>query len=159
MKTIPITLTEFSAAKDAAWLRIVASSAQRLDPATTYKRSMLKRLEEEIVGAVGEIAVGKWSDRFFVPSVGTFHRVPDCFSNLEVRSTRLESGSLIVRDNDADERDFVLAVLVEDCVRLCGWISGAAAKQPEFRRNPKNHRPAWFVPQTELLDMEDLRRE
>ena len=38
MSTIELTLPEWSAVVDAAWLRIVSSAAQRLDHATTYRR-------------------------------------------------------------------------------------------------------------------------
>lgn len=158
MPVIPITLTEFSAAKDAAWMRIVASKAKGLDPASTYKRTMLKRLEEEIVGAVGEIAVGKWSGSFFVPSVNTFHRVPDCLGNVEVRSTTNSTGCLIVRDNDASDRKYVLAILENDNVNLIGWIPGVEAKNDRWLKNPNQYRPAWFVPQSELNPMVELRR-
>ena len=151
---ITLTLPEWSAVVDAAWLRIVASAAQRLDHATTYRRSMVERVAEEITGAAGELAVGKWSGRFFVPSVGTFHRVPDCLGDVEVRSTRHADGHLIVRDNDAPDRRYLLAIVGDESVRLAGWIVGMEAKRDEWRRaSQRSTRPAWWVPQGELRPM------
>lgn len=154
MATVCLTLPEWSVVVDAAWLRIVASAVKGLDAATTYKRSMAERISEEITGAAGEMAVAKWSGRFFVPSVNTFHRVPDCLGNVEVRSTRHSDGHLIVRDNDATDRRYVLAIVATD-VTLAGWILGKDAQRPEWRRaSRRSDRQAWWVPQSELQQME-----
>ena len=144
-----LTLIEFNLAVSTSMLRIVASASIGCNHATTYKRSLLKRLHEETVGACGEIAFAKYLGRFFVPSVNTFHSVPDV-ANAEVRTTDNENGCLIVRDNDADERAFVLAVVIENTVKLVGWTYGRDAKLAEFVRDPHGNRPAWFVPQDRL---------
>jgi hypothetical protein len=157
MPTITLTIPEWSAVINAAWLRIVTSAKQGLNHATTYERSLLKRLEEEVTGAAGELAVGKWSGSFFVPSVNTYHRVPDCLEDVEVRSTRLAKGCLIVRDNDADDRRYVLAIVDGDTIRLAGWMHGRDAKCDEWFQNPHERRPAWFVPQEKLRPMEELQ--
>lgn len=148
-----------SVALNAAWLRIVASAATGLNHKTTYSRSMARRIHEEFVGACGEIAVGKAADKFFVPSVGTFHRVPDCLKDYEVRSTDREDGCLIIRDNDSDERRFILAIATGETVRLVGWMRGADAKKSEFLRDPHGYRKAWFVPQQKLLRIEEVLYE
>ena len=154
--TVTLTLPEWSAIVDAAWLRIVSSAAQRLNHSTTYSRGMIERLGEEVTGAAGELAVGKWSGRFFVPSVGTFHRVPDCLGNVEVRSTRHSDGHLIVRDNDATDRRYILAIVGDDSVRLAGWMVGLEARRDEWRRaSQRSDRPAWWVPQGQLRSMGD----
>jgi hypothetical protein len=145
-----LTLPEFEVAINTARLRIVASAMQRLNHASTYQRDLVKRLDEEVVGACGEMAVGKATGRWFVPSVNTFHRTPDCLKDVEVRATALPTGSLIVRENDADDRRFVLAIVQAPRVTLVGWMTGSEAKQPEFSRDPHGHRQAWFVPQDRL---------
>lgn len=148
--TTELTLTEFEVAVNTARLRIVASAMQKLNHSSTYQRDLVKRLDEEVVGACGEIAVGKASGRWFVPSVNTFHRTPDCLGDVEVRSTAVPHGCLIVRDNDSDNRRYVLAIVNAPNVTLVGWITGGEAKQPEFLRDPHGHRPSWFVPQDRL---------
>lgn len=157
MVEIELTIPEFGQAVATAWLRIMASAMQRLNHATTYKRTLVKRLEEEVVGACGEIAVGKFADRWFVPSVNTFHRVPDCLGDVEVRATaHFDTGRLIVRGNDADDRRYVLALVDGQRVRLAGWLHGHEAKRPEWVQDPHNQRPAWFVPQDALRSMGEL---
>ena len=153
---VTLSLPEMSLALDAAWLRIVTSAAKGLNHAATYQRSMTKRIQEEFVGACGEIAVGKAADKFFVPSVNTFHRVPDCLGDCEVRCTEVSAGRLIVRDNDSDTRKYVLGVMVNDTITLVGWILGADAKRDEWIDNPNNYRTAWFVPQNALNPIEEL---
>lgn len=154
--TVTLSLPEMSVALNAAWLRIVTSAAKGLNSATTYKRSMAKRIQEEFVGACGELAVGKAANTFFVPSVNTFHRVPDCLADCEVRCTEVEGGRLIVRDNDGDARRYVLGVMAGESVTLVGWIRGSDAKRDEWIDNPNGYRLAWFVPQSALRPIEEL---
>lgn len=154
--TVRLTLPEMSAALNAAWLRIVTSASAGLNHKTTYSRPMSKRVLEEFVGACGELAVGKAVGEFFVPSVGTFHRLPDCMNDCEVRSTDRGDGCLIIRDNDSDARRYIFAVATGEEVRLIGWLRGADAKKPEWKRNPNGYREAWFVPQSALLPIEEI---
>jgi hypothetical protein len=69
----------------------------------------------------------------------TFHRVPDCLRNAEVRATRRENGCLIVRDNDADDRQFVLVVGDPPVVRIAGYLRGGDAKRDKWLRDPHGH--------------------
>lgn len=153
---IELSLTEWHHAVQTAVLRMMVSSASRLRHASTYERNWAQRLDEEVTGSVGEIAVAKSIGQFHIGSVNTFHRVPDCFGNAEVRATRRENGCLIVRDNDADDRLFVLVVGDPPVVRIVGFLRGADAKRDEWLRNPHGHRAAWFVPQAALHPINEL---
>lgn len=153
MIDVKLSVTEFIQAMEIAKLRFVMSEASSLNHASTYRRDWSTRMSQEIVGACGEIALGKASGSWFVPSVNTFHRVPDCFGDVEVRATDRPDGSLIVRDNDHDDRRYVLAIVSAPEVSLVGWMRGGDCKRPEFIRNPNGYRESWFVPQSELLDM------
>lgn len=154
--TVELTLPEMSVALNAAWLRIVASASKKINHASTYHRPMARRIHEEFIGACGELAIGKAAGVFFVPSVNTFHRVPDFLDGVEVRSTDVATGRLIVRDNDSDERRYVLAIVEGESVSLVGWIEGREAKADKWEENPNGYRPAWFVPQQELRPIETL---
>ena len=154
--TVELTLPEFGQAVSTAWMRIMVSAAQGLNHSTTYKRTLITRLQEEVVGACGELAMGKYTDKFFIPSINTFHRVPDCLNDVEVRATSVPHGRLIVRDNDASDRRYVLALVDGHKVRLAGWILGGDAKIAAFADNPHGRRMAWFVPHSSLLRMEDF---
>lgn len=151
-----LTLPEFHLAVQTAMIRIVASASQHLNHANALiSRGLLKRLKDEVVGACGELAVAKWSGQFFVPSVNTFHRLPDCLEDVEVRATDFAGGCLIVRDNDAGDRRFVLAIVRDDLeVTLAGWIWGGEAKAQEFWSNPNGKKAAFFVPQERLWSMD-----
>jgi len=138
--------------------RITASEAQGLNHRTTYDRSIRTRIDEELVGAMGERAFAKWLGVYGGDSVNTFHSIPDC-GEFEVRSTALKAGKLIVRDNDAGERRFVLACVgLDGRVILRGWLSGREAKQERWKQDPGGRRSSWFVPQGNLHKMEDLTR-
>ena len=147
---VELSLTEWHHAVQTGVLRMMVSSASRLNHASTYERSWSQRLDEEVTGAVGEIAVAKSLGQFHIGSVNTFHRVPDCLGDTEVRATRRDDGCLIVRDNDDDDRLYVLVVGDPPSVRIAGWLRGGEAKRDKWVRNPNGHRRAWFVPQSAL---------
>lgn len=154
--TVKLTLPEWDLAVNTARLRIISSVSQGLNPATTYKRNALTRLTEEVVGACGEIGMAKALGLWFVPGLNTFHVSADVLHDVEVRGTALPHGSLIVRDNDADERRFVLALVDGTSVTLAGWLWGGEAKQEKWFRKPPKERPAWFVPQRAVRPMNTL---
>lgn len=156
---IELGVTEFNLAVQSAVLRLTLSAAMKLDPANVRPRSWVRRMHDEIVGACGEIAFAKHCGRFLVPSVNTFHRVPDCFSDVELRATDIAEGKLIVRDNDDASRRYVLAIVDAPAVRLAGWMFGHEAQAERFVGNPHGTRPAWFVPQSELRPMETFEQE
>ena len=153
---VTLTMTEWHHAAQTALLRMVVSAAQKLNHASTYERTWSERMAEEMTGAAGEVAVAKVLGAFFVGSVNTFHRVPDCIAGTEVRATERDNGCLILRDNDPDDRRYVLVVGSAPKLRIAGWLVGADGKRPEFLRNPHGHRPAWFVPQDNLRPWAEL---
>lgn len=153
MMQVKLTNWERKAAIDCANMRMTTSDEAGWNNASTYKRTFTERLAEEVIGACGEIALCKLMNWFWSPSVNTFHHTPDVGSDIEVRSTQLETGSLIVRDNDADERWYVLVTGDGITMTIRGRIRGADAKRPEWVRDPNSYRPAWFVPQTHLLPL------
>lgn len=135
---------------DLANIRMAVSNDKGLNHASTYQRTYAERQREEVIGACGEMAYAKSVNRFFSPTVNTFHGTPDVGS-VEVRATERMDGSLIVRDNDADDRWYVLVVGEPPNMKVVGAIKGSEAKQSKWLRNPHGHRKAWFVPQNELL--------
>ena len=117
--------------------------------------------DRSIDGAAAEIAVGKALNRYWEPTVNNFHGTDGC--GLQVRYTRRQSGSLLVRDADKDEDIFVLVVGEKRWFQLRGWMKGSEAKSAEFRKTPEQLSgmaakgiPAYFVPQSRLHGMEEL---
>lgn len=141
---------EYKACVDLANARMATSNAGSLNHASTYRRTYAERINEEVIGACGEMALCKAMGWYFSPSVNTFHTIPDVGANIEVRSTARDNGSLIVRDNDDNDRWYVLVTGEPPCMTVRGRIRGDQAKHPRWVRDPHGHRRAWFVPQSAL---------
>lgn len=153
---IELSLAEFAVAVQSAMTRVLVSAGQQLNHASTYKRTYLERLQEETVGCCAELAMGKLVNRYVIPTVGTFHEVPDYLEDLEIRATARLDGRLIVRDNDANNRRYVFATATGQQVVFHGWLYGHEAKQDRWLTDPNGYRPAWFVPQSALHPIETL---
>lgn len=134
--------------------RFAVSRAQGLNAASTYTSNWMEQLGREIRGAAAEMLVAKELDRHYESSVGTFHSTPDV-AGWEVRSTSIEHGCLILRDNDPDDRRYVLVVGSAPDLRIAGWCLGGEGKQEWNLRNPNGDRPAWFVQQHHLRKWAD----
>lgn len=147
---ISLTYGEYYVAVQVGVLRFMTSEAARLNHASTYQRSHLERLKEEVVGACGEMAFSKAINKPWDCSVNTFHDRPDV-SGVEIRTTDNINGCLIIRDNDSPERWYYLVVGEPPNMRIVGSIQGHMARRPEYLRNPNGHRQAWFVPQSALI--------
>jgi hypothetical protein len=142
---------EFSIAIDCANKRMAISNDSEMNNAKTYKRGYMERLNHDVLGVCGEMAVCKALGRFWSPSVNTFHKIADIPPNIEVRSTDHPKGSLIVRDDDPDNRWYFLVHGEPPNLTVVGFMHGSAAKQDRWLDNPGGRRESWFVPQSELL--------
>lgn len=149
MVTVHISPEEFARCAAGGMLRFVSSSSKGHNHRSVRERTYYERLEDETVGAVGEYALCKYLGIEWDAPVDTFHNVPDV-GDVEVRATRHDTGCLVVRDNDADDRIFVLVTGTAPTVEIRGWIRGVDAKREVFIRDPHGHRRAWFVPQHAL---------
>lgn len=109
----------------------------------------------DIEGAGAEMAVAKYRNVFWMGSIGKFKKEADV-SGMEVRSTTLEHGSLIIREGDNDDARFVLVVGKLPYKKIVGWIYGREAKQSKWLRAPNSREPAYFVPQNALRDVDTL---
>lgn len=144
-------------AADAAKDRMNSGANKALNHATVRSRNWLTRYKDELMGALGELAVAQWFGMpNFKPPLGTFHSIPDC-NGVEVRSTDIETGRLIVRDNDPSDRAYVLCLVRGPDVVLAGWMVGRDAKHNQWLSNPHGYRPCWMVPRAALLPMHELR--
>ena len=146
---VRLSWAEFIGAAHVGMLRFAVSESKRLNHASTYQRTWLERLIEEVIGACGERAWASYSDSYWTGSVDTFHDTPD-IGAWEVRSTARSDGCLIIRQNDPPERRYVLVTGEPPTMVIRGWLRGDEARRTEFARNPGGHRDAWFVPQSAL---------
>lgn len=147
--SISLTWPEFIAAAHVGLTRFIASRSSGLNAATTYQSNWHEQLGRETLGAAAEMVVAKSLDTFYSSGVGTYHDTPDV-GEWEVRATHMEDGCLILRDNDPDDRKYVLVVGKSPNTRIAGWCTGAEGKQVWNIRDPHGERQAWFVKQRDL---------
>lgn len=109
-----------------------------------------------IEGCLAEMAVAQYRGVFWDGRVGVIG--PGDVGHIEVRSTVLDDGCLIVHPKDGDDVPFVLVTGQNGKYELRGWLYGREAKHDCYWRKSTG-RPAWFVPQGRLHAIEDLPDE
>jgi hypothetical protein len=152
---VQLTPWEYKQCVDVATTRMSVSIGQKITDIAPGERDYNTRLLIDIRGTCGELAVAKMLNKYWAPSVNTFHVLPDIHPNIEVRTTEQIDGSLIVRENDPEDRWYVLVIGAPPVMDVRGFIRGSDARRDEWMRNPGGHRPAWFVPQAALTPGKD----
>jgi hypothetical protein len=110
-------------------------------------------------GAIGELAVAKYWNRFWYGSIGNYG-VRDV-GDAEVRTVTRPDHRLILHEGDRDNAPYVSVLVMRERlphIALRGWINGIDGKQREFWSDPNTNRPAFFVPNDRLLPMEQLKQ-
>ena len=107
------------------------------------------RWDINIEGAAAEQALAKYLGRYWGGDIGTFKK-PDIGKNIQVRSTVLRNGSLIIRENDNENDYYVLVTGKMPDFEIVGYILGKDAKQNEYWKQPNERPGAWFVAQDRL---------
>jgi len=115
-----------------------------------------ERLRHEALGCMAEAAVAAHLGIPYDGSVNRFHGAPDV-GPFEVRATDRPDGRLILRDNDHDDRPYVLCTGdgVRPVIVLRGWLWGWEGKADRWASNPHGRRPCWMVPQAHLHPVPD----
>jgi hypothetical protein len=107
-----------------------------------------------IEGALAEMAAAKVLGVYWSGTVNTF--AADDLADYEVRQTAKDDGPLIVRPHDDNASVYILVCGVNGMYRVAGWLTGDDAKQERFKASPGGRPAAYFVPQTELKNIEEL---
>jgi len=115
-------------------------------------------LDTDIMGASGELAYCIYTNQPWSGSINTF-KAPDVGVNVQIRTAPVgnRKNRLIVREEDKDEDLFVLVLAEGRQFRIVGSILGKDAKNDKYQDAPNGRPPAWFVPQEDLLKIEDRR--
>jgi hypothetical protein len=104
---------------------------------------------------VAEILVARYLGYVdFDPRASRFKQTADVGSNIEVRWTRYDTGSLIVYENDRVTDVAVLVTGRSPNYNLAGWIPVAIAKKPRYKSSSQ---PTWWVTQQNLQPIETLK--
>ncbi|NDB68646.1 MAG: hypothetical protein EB015_11710 [Methylocystaceae bacterium] len=114
--------------------------------------------DSNLGGAIAEYAVAKYLGCYWSQQPENM-RLPDVGGIVEVRSTPHADGLLRLHDRDKDEAPYVLALTYDlPKVHLVGWIVGKDGKSQQYWGDKwSNGRPAFWVPQTGLLPMDELK--
>jgi len=112
-----------------------------------------------IEGACGEVAAAKALGRFWSPSVNTFDAA-DIGLRLQVRTRSRHEYELYVRPRDVENHPDHAMILVTGKAPLFvvrGYIIAKDACRDDWLKEYGSRPPAWFVPQQQLLDIDDLK--
>lgn len=152
MVKIELTNVELLIASQVGAMRRVASIQRHL---TNQKQSNKSQWEIDIDGAAAEMAVAKYLNVYWLPTVNA-GKAADV-SGFQVRSTTREYGSLIIRENDVKNEKYILVISQAKTFIIVGWIWCDEGKQEKFwKTKDENGLPAWWVPQSELKPMETI---
>lgn len=131
-----------------------------------YKRNHSSKKDDQLTTDIystgAECAVAKHLQRYWHMGVNTFKGVPDVAPDIEVRSTDLMTGRLILRKDDPAERPYVLVYWERAAENMCpkfwilGWICGRDGMRDEWWESNKNGEPCYWVPQSALSDVDYL---
>lgn len=110
---------------------------------------------ENIEGYCAELAVAKALGLYY--SGGSGFKAADVGANIQVRWASKPNYRLIVRAADNPAHIYILVTGEAPTYKLVGFMRGSEAQKPQYLDKPDNNRPAaWFVPQSDLLPMENL---
>lgn len=152
--SVNVTLTQYE-----IYIASFVGSARRV---ASLKRGETNKVQNkdfgwhtDIEGAAAEMALAKALNIFWGGSVNTF-KLPDV-GGLQVRHTQHENGCLIVRKGDDLDAVFVLVTGSHPHYKISGWTFGRDAMKDCYVRDPNSNYPAWFVPQSDLVSMGELK--
>lgn len=153
MITVALTWAEVNLAVQIGTARRIDSRQSRLTNAHGFGGQA--SWDTDIEGAGAELAFAKWAGWYWDAGVRTFKQ-PDV-GLIQVRSTKLSAGRLILRPNDPRHEVYVLVTGEMPTLTLRGWLYGWEAMRPEFVAAPNGQPPCWMVPQPDLHPMPQLR--
>lgn len=107
-------------------------------------------LENNVLGAAAEIVVAKVLNLYAHLGVNTFKTVPDVGIRTEVRYRSMDRWGILVRDEDPEDRVYVLVQGAMPNFEVVGSILGRKAKQRKYRANPHGKGWCYIAPDEEL---------
>ena len=113
-----------------------------------------------LAGCRGELAAGLAYGVQVPLHVNVYHSVPDIGHDGEVRCRSKQFYELLIRDDDADDRYYILVIgtHLQKPLTVVGGIWGKEAKKNAWRKDHGGYGDAWFVPQAALEPPERVPR-
>ena len=113
-------------------------------------------LGRDVRSTLAELAVAKYLGVFWSGLAKDCKDTTLC----EVRSTPKPDNPLVIRDSDSPDDIFVLVTTEQiPALRLVGWIRARDGMLDSYVKAPCGRPPAYFIPQSALHPMEDLRQQ
>jgi len=109
-----------------------------------------------IEGACAELAVSRLIGCYWHAIVADPNGLPGDAGPLQIRSTPHDDGHLVVYDTDPDQAIFVLVIGTVPVFVVRGWMQGSMAKRSQWWR-PEGKAPAYWIPQSELRPMSQIK--
>lgn len=143
---IELTPSEITQAAIAGVMRQVESINKKLQPA--YGAGTDGDWQKHIEGCLGECALARYLNIYW-RGKGKL-RAPDV-GDMDVRTCTKPNHRLILHERDDDNRKFWLVCGQNGIYEIKGWILGKDGKQSKYWLDPAGGRPAFFIPQTDLI--------
>ncbi len=156
---IKLALDEYKRAAAEGTRRRINGKTKNWSKRNNYNASDQQKLDNDIAGAVGELAAAKYLNlvhhALVIPDkvVGSVDLPP----NIDVKCPRGHNRRLIVYLNDNPNKIFVLATYEQKEVWLHGWTYGHQVMKDHFIKDPVGGRPAYFVDSHALQPMQLLK--
>jgi hypothetical protein len=117
-----------------------------------------KGLEIDIAGALGEMAAAKFLEqKQFVFTFNKNWGVYDLPPNIDVKTALGHYRRLRVFLDENPKKLFVHVTYKYEQLRIHGWAIGADVMKEQFIEDPVGRRAAYFVPNSELKPMLELK--
>lgn len=146
MTEIVLDWSEMILAAQAGVLRQVENIKKGVKPA--YGAGNEKDWQYGIEGAMGEFALAKYLGVFWH---GKGKMWGDDVGSYQVRTSSRNNGDLILHPKDDDEKIYWLVTGLNGKYWIRGYIKAKDGKLDKWWRDPAGDRPAFFVPQSELI--------
>lgn len=124
--------------------------------------------DNNVEGTIAELAVAKWTGKYWHALVDNFIDLPGDVGNWQVRGTPYRNGGLITHRTDKDKSPYLLVTIALGKITECcivGWMFGEETKvgsesgkdeDGKYWNTTLLKRPAFLVPQEDLHDFDLL---
>lgn len=156
--SIQLTNEEEKLAIDEANRRHLQSKKLNQRPRNGGPAQDQRGLEIDIAGALGEMAAAKFLDqKQFVFTFNKNWGVYDLPPNIDVKTALGHYRRLRVFLDEDPRKVFVHVTYKYEQLRIHGWAIGGEVMKQQFIEDPVGRREAYFVPNSELRPIQDLK--
>jgi len=146
---VRLNLLEMLHCANTGTVRHYAAQEKNRKMGNEFTDGKLDPLVKHIQGAVGELVVAKFMDRYFDPRVNNFKEA-DIGGKIQVRLRTRHDWDLGLNDDDNPNHIFVLVTGVGPSYRVWGWELAKNIMLPQYRAKHGAGDERWYVPSSVL---------